>query len=143
MIRAFVTLTLLCLAASVSAQTTTPDIPTSYDVLQFAAGLDPAVAMPTVVTTNVAATCNLAPTPAATGPVTNPGTLDFDDPVNAGRACRIARPLVPQNGSGFQVVLVANGPTGKSARSNVAGPFVLSPRAVPPVPPTGLSLRVP
>lgn len=133
---------LLGYALGVGAQTTTPELPTSYDVLQFAGGLDPITSVPTLLTAGVIATCNLTPT-AGTPPAnpTNPTILEFDDPGNVGKSCRLTRPLVNMNGTGFRVIIVANGPSGRSDVSNIAGPFVLS--AIPgrPAAPTKLVVR--
>lgn len=128
--RGMLVLAALLFAASASAQTGVTI--TSLTVQVYTASQSPtgtvfAITPQTVTWGSAAVPCNLTPTPAPTGTVVNPGSIELDDPALSGRACRV------NFASYFSTLPAATGYKATttftysdgfvSARSNVTGPF--------------------
>jgi hypothetical protein len=147
----------LLIPAPVIAQTTTPALPNSVDILILPATGDPVTIAPiangtrnTVITPTL--NCNLPASAPGTGPMVNPTIGEFDDPFTAGRVCRVPLPVGLANGTGYRgvAVFIANTcdvggvPTTncRSPRSAVGiPPFSVAPILTTPVSPTNLGIR--
>jgi hypothetical protein len=141
MIHSLLALALLTLALPAYAQGAI----TKYTLLVIAPGQNPATAAP-VQTTDLAVgvvTCNQTPPPGWPPPLTaaptNPTTLRWDDPVNAGKLCSapLAGTLLTAlpNAPGYIGVLTATDDIGQvSARSAASNPFTR--QGAPAVPTT-------
>lgn len=159
MVRCFLSGLLLCLvlAGAVHAQSTTPALPTSVDIVVLPATGDPATVAPLGVRTTVIATvnattgvvtsnaqCGRAPTTGPTTPIMNPTLAEFDDPFTAGKKCVAPLPVGLPDGTGYRTVGVLTAP---SCQPTAGGPLVSpcpSPRSQVGVPPfTVASARTP
>jgi hypothetical protein len=135
-----------------SAQTPTPAVPTSVELMIVAPTGDPQTlpALGTRSTPISAATCNLAAPPPPPVPLVNPQNGWVDDPflpVGSGRFCRGLIPTGLPNGNQYRLVATFTGDCGGSpcvspARSLVGvPPFNLAGTTLPPVVPSGLVVR--
>lgn len=122
------------------AQTPTPAIPSSVDILVLPPGSDPATAAPVGTrNTPIGATlpnCNIATLPApGPTPLVNPTKAYFDDPFagHTGRFCQVDMPTGLPNNTGYIAVAVA-----KADSCTVNGSTITpcpSPRSLVGVPP--------
>ena len=152
---AYALLLLLATAAVSRAQTPTPAIPTSVDILVLPPGSDPATAAPiATLNTPISSTqgCNLNAPAAPPTPLVNPTAAFFDDPFTVGRFCRAAMPSGIPVGQNYIAVAQLIAPTCMnggitltpcpSLRSAVGTPpFSIQPILSRPVTPMHLVVR--
>lgn len=151
----FLLVLLLVLPVPVFAQTSTPALPNSVDILVLPATGDPVTIAPLATRNTViaaATNCNLPASATGPTPLVNPTIGEFDDPFTSGRVCRVPMPVGLPNGTGYRgvAVFIANNcevggvPTTncRSPRSAVAvPPFNIQPILIPPVAPTNPVIR--
>lgn len=150
--RLWTVIALLCLCPSLGqAQTTTPALPTSVDLLVFPSTGDPSVDKPIATRTTVIGTlnattgvvtpnsqCGRAATTAAAGPLVNPTQAEFDDPFTLGKKCVAYLPTGVPDGSGYRVDGIATyAGTCKSSTGQDVTPCP-SARSLVGVPPFGV-----
>lgn len=147
----------LLLCASVArAQTPTPAIPTTVDVLVLPPGSDPATAQAVATRTTpigVAQNCGVVTRPGDPAlPLINPTMVYFDDPFTAGRFCTAPLPTGLPPAANYIAIAIAKAPTCivnnvtltpcPSARSGVASPpFTIQSILTPPAALTNLVVR--
>lgn len=157
----------LLTAGAGHAQTVTPALPTSVDVLILPATGDPLVVVPIATRTTVIGTLNTATgvvtpngqcgrnaTTPASGALVNPTQVEFDDPFAVGKKCVAFVPAGLPDGSGYRGVAVATysgtckSDTGQDitpcpSRRSVVGvpPFGVASGRLPPAVLTNLAVR--
>jgi hypothetical protein len=134
-----------------SAQTPTPAVPTSLELIVVSPTGDPQTLPPlgTRSTPISAASCNLPGLPTPPTPLVNPTVGEVSDPflpVGSGRFCRGSLPTGLPNGVSYRAVATFTGDCGgapcTSGRSLTGvPPFNLAGTALPPAAPTSLGVR--
>lgn len=135
-------------ASVAQAQIATPVLPTSADVHVLPAVGDPTTTAPLATRTTLlpGTVCNqLASSPPPT-PLTNPSTVEVNDPFTPGQVCRLAVPANLPNGTGYRIVAtfsgLCNGVSCASDRSLVGvPPFNIVGTQVRPAAPTNVVVR--